>query len=156
MSFTIDLQELRDRAAKRLAINCDPATAATPSSGSRVATLAGLLDERRVVAGAEADASQAIGAGVALTTWSDANIAAYEARRARLLRWGWSEASAEATADHLTRAARNSDDRRACVDCTNYRLGRCGAHHAAGLHSNEISRALAALPQRCPAHEPRD
>jgi hypothetical protein len=82
-------------------------------------------------------------------------------RLARLLRWGWPVAEAEALAARLARrdalaAAGDADDRVTCVDCSNYRPGRCARHRAAGLLSPEVGRDLAALAQRCAAHKPAD
>jgi hypothetical protein len=82
-------------------------------------------------------------------------------RLARLLRWGWPVVEAEALAARLARrdaqaAAGDADERAVCIDCSNYRPGRCTRHRAAGLHSPEIGRDLAALAQRCAAHKPAD
>ena len=79
-----------------------------------------------------------------------------QARRAdilaRLLRWGWPRAVAEATAERIARRDAD-DDRRACIECAHYAPGRCTAHRAAGLGTDIVGRDLAALPQRCAAFE---
>jgi hypothetical protein len=90
--------------------------------------------------------------------WSADDIAAYLARRERLMRWGWTEAEAEAVAERLTRRDQDgTDDRRACVDCRRFAFsasGHCTRHRAALLASPVIGRELATQPQRCPAHVP--
>jgi hypothetical protein len=71
--------------------------------------------------------------------------------RARLLRWGWSAAEADATTARLARRRLERDDRVSCAaECAHYRPGRCGNHRAAGLASPEVGRELAGLLQRCP------
>ena len=92
---------------------------------------------------------------VSLVQWSDADIARFLDRRARLIRWGWAEPDAEALADRLVRREREHDERVSCTDCQHYRPGRCGEHRRAGLHALDVGRDLAALLQRCPAHTPR-
>lgn len=68
----------------------------------------------------------------------------------RLLRWGWPQAEAEATAARID-GREGHDGRRTCVECDRYEssLRRCGDHRAAGLHAAEVGRDLAGLPQRC-------
>ena len=89
----------------------------------------------------------------ALVTWTDADIERYRSRRARLIRWGWSEPEAEKLADRLVKRDRDANERVSCTDCRNYRPGRCGNFKAAGLHSPELGRDLAGLLQRCPAFQ---
>ena len=45
------------------------------------------------------------------------------------------------------------DDRVRCTDCSNYRRANshCLAHVRAALSRPDVSRGLAATPQRCPA-----
>jgi hypothetical protein len=75
-------------------------------------------------------------------------------RFARLLRWGWSAAEAEALAERLTRRDREDDDDRvSCTDCNHYGPGRCGNYRRAGLHGPEVGRDLAAILQRCPGFQ---
>lgn len=74
--------------------------------------------------------------------------------RARLLRWGWPAAEAEAMATRLARRDREGDDRTSCAaECAHYRTGGCGNHKRAGLRSPELGRDLAGLLQRCPGFE---
>jgi len=86
--------------------------------------------------------------------WTDADIARFETRRARLLRWGWAEPDAEALAERLVIRDRERDDRVSCTDCQHYRPNHCGNHRRAGLSTSEIARDLAALMQRCPGFKP--
>lgn len=73
---------------------------------------------------------------------------------ARLLRWHWPPELANATAARI--AQRDADDdRRVCPECAHYRPGRCANHRAAGLHSPDVGRDLAALPERCPSYSER-
>ena len=87
--------------------------------------------------------------------WTDADIAAYLDRRARLMRWGWSEPHAEKRSERLVKRDREQDDRVSCTDCRHYRPGRCGNHRQAGLHGSEVGRDLAGLLQRCTGFNPR-
>ena len=91
---------------------------------------------------------------LAALAWTDGDIARFLDRRARLLRWGWSEAEAEKLAERLVRRDREGDDRVSCTDCRHYRAGRCGNHAAAGLNGPEVGRDLAAMLQRCGEFEP--
>lgn len=143
MSFTVNLQALHERALKRAAT---PATVATllPDEGSKLAGVAGLQYTADLASDVDRwcwPHSSAMNSG---------ELAALAARRDRLMRWGWSAAEAEALADRLTLNARDKhDDRVSCTDCRHYRPGRCGNQAAAGLHSPEVGRDLAALLQRC-------
>ena len=87
--------------------------------------------------------------------WTDADIDRFHDRRARLLRWGWSEAEAEALAERLVKADREQDDRVNCTDCQHYRPGRCGDHRRAGLSARHVGRDFATTLQRCDAFDPR-
>lgn len=88
---------------------------------------------------------------LAAVAWTDADISAFLDRRARLMRWGWSEDEAEKLADRLVRRDREGDDDRvSCADCKHYRPGRCGNHKVAGIEAPNVSRDLASLLQRCP------
>ena len=91
---------------------------------------------------------------LAAVAWTDGDIARFLDRRARLLRWGWSETAAEALAEKLVIRDRDADDRVSCADCTHYRPGRCGNHRRAGLQAPDLGRTLAALLQRCPGFAP--
>ena len=86
--------------------------------------------------------------------WTDADIAHFADRRARLLRWGWPEADAEKLAERLVKRDREHDDRVSCTDCRHYRPGRCGNHPRAGLTVAEVGRDLAAMLQRCTGFRP--
>lgn len=90
---------------------------------------------------------------VASVAWADADIARFLDRRARLMRWGWTEPEAEKLAERLVRRDLKGDDRVSCTDCQHYRPGRCGNHKRAGLHSADVGRDLAATPQRCEGFE---
>ena len=90
---------------------------------------------------------------LAAVAWTDADIARFEDRRARLMRWGWSEAEAEKLAERLVRRDREGDDRVSCIDCRHYRAGRCGNHERAGLRAPDVGRDLAAMLQRCEGFE---
>jgi hypothetical protein len=74
--------------------------------------------------------------------------------RARLLRWGWTHEVAEATADRIARRE-GDDDRATCIECAHFLPWRCSTHRRAGFAAPDVGRELAALPQRCPAFEPR-
>ena len=79
----------------------------------------------------------------------DADIAAFLDRRARLMRWRWSETDAEKLAERLVLCDREQDDRVSCTDCRHYRPGRCGNHRRAGLNGSDVGRDFAALLHRC-------
>lgn len=82
-------------------------------------------------------------------------VAAFFARRDRLLRWGWKEQDAEALAERLTHRDAD-DDRRTCVECKHFRPGPiCAAYRTAGV-GRELGRDLATLLQRCPAFLPSE
>lgn len=86
---------------------------------------------------------------LAAVAWSDADIALFNDRRARLIRWGWPEAEADDLAERLTLRDREGDDRVSCADCRHYRRGRCGNHAQAGIGRPEVGRELAGMLQRC-------
>ena len=91
---------------------------------------------------------------LAAVAWTDADIARFLDRRARLLRWGWAELEAERLADRLVRRDREADERVSCTDCQHYRPGRCSNHKRAGLCAPDLGRDLAAMLQRCPGFQP--
>ena len=76
-------------------------------------------------------------------------------RRARLLRWGWTETDAEAVAEQLHLRDVHADYRHSCVECQHYRPGRCGNHRRAQSHEGEVGRDLAMLMQHCPGFRER-
>lgn len=88
-------------------------------------------------------------------TWTDAEIATFTDRRARLRRWGWPESEAEALAERLTQRDRESDERRACVECRRCQPPGliCTTHRVAGV-GRELGHDLATRLQRCPAYAP--
>ena len=90
---------------------------------------------------------------LAAVAWSDADIARFLDRRARLIRWGWAEPDAEALAERLVGRDREHDGRVNCTDCRHYRPGRCGDYRRAGLHAPDVGRDLAAMLQRCPGFD---
>ena len=99
-------------------------------------------------------AEESEGLDLAATAWTDADIARFLDRRARLMRWGWTEPEAENLAERLVKRDREGDGRVICAECRHYRPGRCGNHRAALLHSHEVGRDLAAMLQRCPGFKP--
>ena len=106
--------------------------------------------------GSSQDSQNSQGYPVHCTTegWSEADIARFLDRQARLLRWGWPERDAETVAERLVRRDIEGDDRVSCTDCRHYRPGRCGCHARAGLQRPDVGRDLATLLQRCPGFEP--
>lgn len=132
-------------------VDQDARAGAADSERSHARARARADSERLPACGREADPerSQAHARELAPVAWTDEDIAKFLARRARLMRWGWSEPEAEKLADRLVRRDREGDDRVSCTDCRYYRPGRCGNREAAGLHSQEVGRDLAALLQRC-------
>ena len=94
---------------------------------------------------------------LAAVAWTDADIARFLDRRARLVRWGWAEPSAEKLAERLAIRDRDRehDERVNCTDCGHYRPGRCSNHRRAGLHGSEVGHDLAAMLQRCPGFKLR-
>lgn len=95
-------------------------------------------------------------ASLATVAWTDADIARFLDRRARLMRWGWPEADAEKLADRLVQRDLEQDVRVSCTDCQHYRPGRCDNHRHAGLHAPDVGRDWAGLLQRCPGFRCRE
>ena len=91
---------------------------------------------------------------LAAVAWTDADIARFLDRRARLIRWGWAEPGAEKLAERLVIRDREQDERVSRTDCGHYRPGRCSNHRRAGLNVADVGRDLAALLQRCPGFQP--
>jgi hypothetical protein len=96
------------------------------------------------------------GPDLSAVAWTDGDIAAFLARRARLMRWGWSEADAERLAERLVIRDREADARVSCADCKHYRPGRCANCAGAGLSAPDVGRNLATLLQRCPGFQQGD
>lgn len=86
---------------------------------------------------------------LAAVAWTDADIARFLDRRARLIRWRWTEPEAEKLAERLVKRDREQDDRVNCADCRHCQPGRCGNHRRAGLSSPTVGRELVRLLQRC-------
>lgn len=85
----------------------------------------------------------------------DSEVVRRHARYARLIRWGWSAADADAMVDRLARRDAQADDRVTCAgDCAHYRPGNCANHRRAGLQMPDVGIDLASLLQRCPGHQP--
>jgi hypothetical protein len=89
------------------------------------------------------------GAELGAVAWTDADLARFVDRRARLLRWGWAEPEAEALAERLVIRDRGADARVTCAECQHYRPGKCANHQRAGLQTADVGRELAGLLQRC-------
>jgi len=87
-------------------------------------------------------------------TWDDADMCRFSERRARLMRWGWTETEAEALAERLVRRDLAADDRVVCTECLHYKPSRCSSPGSARLRSGEIGRDWAVLLQRCPGFTP--
>ena len=85
--------------------------------------------------------------------WDDATIARFVARVVLFLRRGFDATDADDLAERLHLGDVQGDDRVLCAECRHYRRGQCGNHRAAGLHGAEVSRDLAATPQRCPGFD---
>ena len=136
-------------------------TGASPQAGTDETDRRGLLSVLAVTPGGGAGEFSAAPMPVcaplidrtdlAAVAWTDADMARFLDRRARLLRWGWAEADAERMAERLVIRDRGGDVRVSCTECMHYRPGRCGNHKAAALQSPEVGRDLAALLQRCEA-----
>lgn len=92
------------------------------------------------------------GPDLSAVAWTDGDIAAFRVRRARLMRWGWSEADAERLAERLVIRDREADARVSCAECEHLggrpRARRCGNHRAAGV-GRELPEVLTTEPQRC-------
>ena len=81
--------------------------------------------------------------------WDDGAIARFLARVRRLARLSFNTEDADDLAERLHLRDVQADDLHLCLECANYRPGRCGNHPQAGLQSPEIGRDMAALLQRC-------
>lgn len=127
-----------DKTAKRGLVSV---LAVAPQGG------AGEIDATSVLASKPAEKPETL--DLAAVAWTDADIARFADRRARLLRWGWPELEAEKLADRLVRRDREADARVSCTECQHYRPGRCGNYKAAALTSADVGRPLATLLQRC-------
>jgi hypothetical protein len=124
MSFSINVQELRERASKRA--GC-PATSATrlPEQGSQVATVATRARKSAISACEplmtmeQADQCHAGG-------WDNAEIEVFTTRVLRFMRLGTAAEVADDLAERLTLRDREQDDRHLCLECANLMAsGRC-------------------------------
>ncbi len=86
--------------------------------------------------------------------WTDGDVGRFQDRRARLMRWGWSEQQAEALAERLVRRDHEQDDRRLCLECRHYLPGQCDNHQRAALSVADVGRDFATMMQRCGGFEP--
>jgi TubC N-terminal docking domain len=86
-------------------------------------------------------------AGAAMTC---IDAACHSDRRARLLRWGWPPADADALAARLVARDRAADLRVSCTECRHFQPGRCSNFRRAGLTTPALGKDLAALLQHCP------
>ena len=126
-----------------------------PSNGAESGQLGGLSQDSQDSQGCtKAMQCDLPSVDLAAVAWTDADIAAFLDRRARLMRWRWSEADAEKLAERLVMRDREQDDRVSCTDCRYYRPGFCANHQRAGLRVRDVGRDLAALLQRCPGFCP--
>lgn len=82
-----------------------------------------------------------------------AELAIFAKRALQFTRRGVTADAADALADRLVIRDREQDERRACLECSAYRPGRCGNHHRAGLDVTDVGRDLAAMLQRCPGFQ---
>lgn len=135
VSFTINVQALRDRASKRAATVATIATL-LPAQGSKVAALAGVAG---VTAPFAADVTQDARAGNPLMAvaqadrchaggWDDVEIATFTSRVVRFMRSGISATDADDLAERLTLRDRDLDDRHLCLECSHLMTsGRCAA-----------------------------
>jgi hypothetical protein len=146
----LDLQAIKARAASRLA---RMPTAAAPANPANWLMPRAPISHLATLAGQAPDESAECNRILAAVAWTAADIAAFLNRRARLLRWGWTDAEAEALAERLVTRDRSDDDRVSCTDCAHFRPWRCANHRRAGLHGSEVGRDLAGLLQRCPGFE---
>lgn len=93
---------------------------------------------------------------MALVAWTDIDITRFTTRRARLLRWGWTETDADRLAERLVQRDREEDDRRMCLECDRLEdSGRC--HWARMGRLAGADRRLVPVPdilQRCPSFMP--
>lgn len=82
--------------------------------------------------------------------WDDAACGRFVARVTLFLRRGIDATDADDLAERLHLRDVQGDDRRLCLECAQYRPGRCTNHRFAALSSPEVGRELATLLQHCP------
>ena len=106
-----------------------------------------------------AQASEDMAVDLPAVEGSDTEVALFQERRTRLMRWGWTERAATKLAERLVNRDRGHDERMSCTECQHYRPGRhhhssrCGNHRNAGLSSPELGRDLAGQLQHCPGFQ---
>ena len=125
-----------------------------PQSEPQTEEACGSSQDSQISQGCPSTCASVAPLDLAAVAWTDADIARFLDRRARLLRWGWAELEAEKLADRLVRRDREADERVSCTDCQHYRPGRCSNHKRAGLCAPDLGRDLAAMLQRCPGFQP--
>ena len=125
-----------------------------PPSEPQTEETCGSSQDSQISQGCPSTCANAAPLDLAAVAWTEADIARFLDRRARLLRWGWTEPQAKELADRLVRRDREADERVSCTDCQHYRPGRCGNHKRAGLCAPDLGRDLAAMLQRCPGFQP--
>jgi hypothetical protein len=134
-----------------LSVSSVPVGAIVQESGEVSSVLSGRGEDLAAICGASDPT-----AVLSRDERTDADRHRYLVRHDRLIRWGWSEADAEALAMRLARReSEGDDDRVSCTDCVHFRPGHCSNSRLAGLHSHQVSLDLAVLPQRCPGFKPR-
>jgi hypothetical protein len=87
-------------------------------------------------------------------SWDDATIARFQAREDHMRRLEFNEHDAEDLAMRLQLRDVHADHRHLCIECRNYRPGRCSHHRAADLHSPVVSHEWATMFQDCPGFSP--
>ena len=125
-----------------------------PETGPRSEETCGPSQDSQNSQGYPVQCATGADADLAAVAWTDADVARFLDRRARLLRWGWAAPEAEKLAARLVKRDREADPRVSCTDCRHYRPGRCGNHRRAGLQAPDVGRDLATLLQRCPGFQP--
>ena len=146
----LDLAAIKARAAARLGAHAHPQTPASPANWliqpTEISQLAGVASPKPVDPDRWCWPSSDAMNGSELQTFT--------ARVLLFTRRAMGEPQAEALADRLVGRDREQDDRRLCLECNNYRPGRCGNSRNAGLTAHQIGGDLAALLQRCPGFSP--
>ena len=89
----------------------------------------------------------------AAVVWTDGDVARLTHVHAQMLRWRWPEREADSMAERLLYRDKDRDDRVSCLECRNYRPGRCSRFRRAGLSASDIGHDFAVLLQRCPAFQ---
>lgn len=128
MSFVLNVNELRERAQKRVATQL-PLRPCYPESGSKVAAVAPHARVLRTSANPLMTAAQ--GDDCHSPCWTEAEMGTFAERSNRAMRLGLSPLDAEYIAERLTLRDRDTDDRMLCVECARATPGpRCAARQA--------------------------